>query len=117
MLLNAGKYEKEGGEIAIANVFVVNKSIHDYSNAERYGDIVYLSHGDMRRFSTSRAYRKFIRVLKQSSPDDYLLLSGLPMLCVVAAFILALKHKRLNLLLFNPDNGKKEYLERIIIGE
>jgi len=39
------------------------------------------------------------------------------MLCIVAAFILTAKHNRLNLLLFNPGNAKKEYLERIIIGE
>ena len=98
-------------------VFIVNKSTHDFSAAEKYGEIIFLSQGNMRRFSTSRAYRKYYKILNNSSPEDYLLLSGLPMLCIVAAFILTIKHKRLNLLLFNPGKIKKEYLERIIIGE
>ena len=98
-------------------VYIVNKSIHDYSDAERFGELEFLSTGNLKRFSTSRAYRKFWPILSKSSAKDYLLISGMPMLCIVASFILALKHKRLNLLLFNPSGNKKVYLERILIGE
>ena len=98
-------------------VYIVNKSIHDYSAAEEYGELVFLSEGNMARFSTSKAYRKFIPILEKSAKDDLLMISGMPMLCIVAAFILGQKHERLNLLLFNPTRRKKEYLERIIIGK
>ena len=97
-------------------VFITNKSIHDYSAAEKFGELCFLSEGNMGRFSTSKAYRKFYPILSQSSSDDFLMVSGLPMLCSVATFILATKHKRVNLLLFNPmSGGQKEYLERVLI--
>jgi len=98
-------------------VYIVNRSVHDYSSAERYGEIEYLSTGNLQRFSTSKAYRKFWPILSKSAPNDYLMLSGMPMLSIVAAFILVMKHKRLNLLIFNPVGNKKGYLERILIGD
>lgn len=103
--------------IKMTKVYIVNKSVHDYSDAERYGELVFLSTGNLKRFSTSKAYRKFWPILSQSGPKDYLLVSGMPMLCIIAAFIMSIKHKRLNLLLFNPSGTKKEYLERILIGD
>jgi len=98
-------------------VFVVNKSTHDFSAAKVFGDIVYLSKNNLQKYSTSQAYRIFWPTLIQSDPEDYLIVSGLSMHCLVAAFILTLKHKRLNLLLFTEKNNKKQYLERIIMGE
>jgi len=95
-------------------IYIVNKSIHDYSSAEIYGELVFLSEGNLRKFSTSRAYRKFMPILRNSSEKDYLIISGLPMLNLVAAFILIRKHKRLNMLLFDPSQGKKKYIERIL---
>ena len=102
----------------MSKVYIVNRSIHDYSAAEKFGELVFLSEENMPKFSTSKAYRQFWEVLKDSKPTDHLLISGLPMLGIVAAFILTKKHGRLNLLLFNPSDGmKKDYIERIIMGE
>lgn len=98
-------------------VFIPNRSIHDFSPAEPFGELVYLSTGNMNCFQTSRAYRKFWPLMKDSDPEDYLLVTGLPMLSLVAAYILIMKHRRLNLLLFRTDSaGGKKYLERILIG-
>jgi len=98
-------------------IYVPNKSIHDYSPAEVYGKLVFLSEGNFSCYRTSRAYRKFWPILKNSEPEDYLLVAGLPMLNIVAAYILTRLHGRLNLLLFKTDkNGDKKYLERVIIG-
>jgi len=109
---------KQREVIFLAKVYIVNKSIHDYSAAKEYGDLVFLSEGNMDRFSTSKAYRKFIPILEYSSEDDFLMVSGMSMLCIVAAFILGQRHDRLNLLLFKPKKGgKKEYLERIILAD
>ena len=102
----------------MSKVYIVNRSIHDYSAAEKYGELVFLSEENMSKFSTSKAYRQFWEVLKNSNSTDYLLISGLPMLGIVASFILTKKHGRLNLLLFNPsDGGEKNYIERIIMGD
>jgi hypothetical protein len=99
----------------LPKVYIPNKSIHDFSSAKEFGELIYLSKGDMKRFATNVAYRQFHNILKSSSPDDYLLISGLTMLNVVAAHILTKLHRRLNLLLFNPGKGgNKSYLERIM---
>jgi len=98
-------------------VYVVNKSTHDFSAAKSFGDIIFLSKHNLQKFSTSQAYRIFYPILEKSNPEDYLIVSGMPMHCLVAAFILTNKHKRLNLLLFTEKNNKKKYLERVIIGD
>ena len=96
-------------------VYIPNKSVHDFSAAEKYGKLVFLSEGSIKRFNTSTIYRRFEKILADSSPDDYLMVSGLTMLNIVACHILTKMHGRINLLLFNPQkNGNKSYLERII---
>jgi uncharacterized membrane protein (UPF0182 family) len=98
-------------------VYIVNKSVHDFSAAVEYGELIYLSEGSVNRFNTSQIYRKFYPLLKDSNETDYILITGLTIMNLVAAFIFAIKHKRLNLLLFKSFKGNKEYLERILIGE
>ena len=98
-------------------VYVVNKSVHDFSAAVEFGELIYLSEGSINRFNTSQIYRKFYPILKDSNKTDYILITGLTVMNLVAAFIFAIKHRRLNLLLFKSYRGEKEYLERILIGD
>lgn len=98
-------------------VFIVNRSVHDFSAATTFGDLIYMSEGSINRFNTSGIYRKFYPILKDSHKEDYILITGLTIMNLVAAFIFAMKHKRLNLLLFRTYKDKKEYLERILIGD
>lgn len=98
-------------------VFVVNKGCHDYSQAERYGPIVYLSDRSMNRFDLSAIWRKFEPPLAQSNKEDYILICGLSVMSVVATSIFVSRHGRLNLLLFKGNKGMKdgEYVEETII--
>ena len=89
-------------------VYVVNKSYHDFSDARRYGPLVYLSEGKMSRYEPNKMAREFSAKLSESTEEDYLLLSGLSMMNLIAGICFVLKHKRLNLLLFK--NGR--YLQR-----
>ncbi|MCK4330850.1 hypothetical protein KAX02_13545 [candidate division WOR-3 bacterium] len=98
-------------------VYVVNRSVHDFSAAVEFGKLIYLSKGSINRFNTSQIYRKFYPILKSSEKTDYILITGLTIMNLVAAFIFAIKHRRLNLLLFKSYRGEKEYLERILIGD
>lgn len=96
-------------------VYIPNKSVHDFSAAEEYGELVFLSEGTVKKYSTNIIYREFWQTLKNSQKEDYLLVTGLTSLNIVASYILTLLHGRLNLLLFKPGKGgKKEYLERIL---
>jgi hypothetical protein len=98
-----------------SKVFIPNRSIHDFSAAEVYGEIVFLSEGNIRKYATNILYREFYEILKTSDPTDYILISGLTVLNVIATLIMQRLHGRVNLLLFKPGRGgKKHYVERVI---
>jgi len=92
----------------VQNVYVVNKSNHDFTSAKKFGKLVYLSVGKMSRYEPNKMARQFEDVLKGSSEEDYLLMSGLSMMNSIAVAIFVQKHRRLNLLLFKDGR----YLER-----
>ena len=98
-------------------VYVVNKGGHDHSDAERFGELVFLSTGAMNRYATSTIYRKFVKVLRGSSPGDYILPTGLTVMTLIACAIFARMHGKLNLLLYRTSRNKEVdpyYVERII---
>jgi len=92
-------------------VYIVNKSSHDFSAAERFGDLVSLSEGSMNRYGTSSIHRNFSEKLEESTEGDYILLCGLTVMNVIATSIFVSKHKKLNLLMFQGG----DYIERNIV--
>ena len=92
-------------------VFIVNKSAHDFSSAEDYGEIVFLSEGPMNRYATNHMHRKFTDVMKDSEEHDHIVPCSLNVMNSIACAIFARKHGKLNLLLFKGG----EYLERNLI--
>ena len=98
-------------------VYVVNKGGHDLSAAEKWGELVFLSKGTMNRYATSNIYRKFVKRLENSSPQDYILLTGLTVMSAIACSIFVRKHGRLNLLLYHTSRTEglePHYVERTI---
>lgn len=85
-------------------VFVVNKSTHDYSQAEKYGELVYVTTGHQYHFATGTHARNWLEKLKNSQPEDMIILSSLNVLCGIGCAVFAMLHGRLNLLLYR--NGK-----------
>jgi hypothetical protein len=92
-------------------VFVVSKSSHDFSGAKKFGKIVYLSEGAMNRYQINNMVRQFEAKLENSSPTDFILPCGLSMMNSIACALFALKHGRLNILLFK----KGHYVERNMV--
>ena len=84
----------------MANVYIVNKSSHNFSPAEEYGELVFLSEGSMNRYGTNNMVREFGEVMKGSSPSDYIVPCSLNVMNAIACAIFAHKHGVLNLLLF-----------------
>ena len=95
-------------------VYVPNKSIHDFSAAEKYGRLVFLSEGNINKYATSAIFRSFKKRMKDSDEGDFLLVTGLNVLNIIASMILTQKHKQVNLLLFQTSGVKKDYIERVI---
>lgn len=91
-------------------VFVVNRGAHDYSAAQKYGDLVFCTTGLLHPYSTSQMVREVEAAMASSSPDDYVLLTSLPTLGAVASALFTFKHGCLNLLLFKDG----AYVERRI---
>jgi len=100
------------------NVYIVNRGCHDHTDAERFGKLVYLSEGAVNRYAVATIYRGFIDAMKNSGPDDYILITGLSVMSSIACAIFARKHGRVNLLLFRATRDpqqKGHYVERIIM--
>jgi len=96
-----------------SKVYVVNKTFHDLSAAERYGAITYLSDGPMPRFATNNILRTFEPILKESRRDDYILMSGLTIMTVLACVYFYNMHGKLNLLIYRQSSN--EYVKRTVV--
>jgi hypothetical protein len=79
---------------------------HDFSGAEKYGDLVIVSDGYISPFKTGYMIRLWDKVLKDSSPDDYILICSLPVLCSIGAAMFAVKHNKVNFLQYRMHFDK-----------
>jgi hypothetical protein len=90
-------------------VYIVNKSGHDFDYAKRFGELKFLSEGQISKYAVDSMYRQFADRLRESSPDDYILITGLTVMSCIACSCFAVRHDgRLNLLLFRNN----KYIER-----
>jgi hypothetical protein len=85
-------------------VFIANKSYHNYSDAARFGDIVFVTEGDVNKFQIGKIYRDFEEALKESTERDFFVPTGLPILVGIGSAILAYKHGLVRYLLFKRGN-------------
>ena len=93
-------------------VYIINQGAgHNFEPAKEFGDLVYLSEGWIDRLETGTMHRAFNETLKDSSPDDFIVLTSLAVMCSVACGIFSAKHSRLNLLLYK---GRGVYVKRKI---
>ncbi len=92
----------------MTKVYIVNRSPHDFSEAEKYGKLIFLSEGPMNRYSTNDMLRQFSEAMKDSSASDYIVPCSLNVMNAIASAIFAHKHGTLNLLLFK----ERSYIER-----
>jgi len=99
-------------------VFVINRGCHDLRDAERYGEFVFLSEGAINRYAVANMYREFIQHLKESTKEDFLLITGLSVMSSLACAIFARMHGRINLLLYKASRTpdiEGHYIERTIV--
>lgn len=94
-------------------VFVPNRSGHDFTSAERYGELVYLTEGSVNRFQVANIMRDCQEAMKDAAAGDFILISSLSVINSVACALFAYKFGRLNLLQF--DNRKGITLSRSIV--
>jgi hypothetical protein len=105
----------ESGELnAERKVFVVSRGNHDWSRAERYGEVVFLSEEAVNRTDISNMMRRFEPILrKQSQKYDFIVITGLSVMNAIACTIFGRLHGRLNLLMFDSENDR--YIRRELV--
>ena len=92
-------------------VFVTNKSGHDYTPAEQYGRLVYISEGQLDRFNLNEMYRLTASAIQYANEEDYILVTSLSVLNSIVCSVFARKFGRLNILLYK----NRRYVLRTIM--
>ena len=96
----------------MARVYVINRSSHDFSGAEKYGKLVFLSEGKVDKFQTNNIFRQFYHYLRNADASDFLLCTGLTIMNIIATSILIRRFGKVNLLIYNDKN--RTYSERLL---
>ena len=93
-------------------VFIPNKSHHDYSDAKRFGELIYVTSGVQNKYNTTLLARLWEDVLKKSSAEDFILQTSLSVLNSIGVAMFACKYDgRVNILIWQ----KGKYIERTLI--
>ncbi len=94
-------------------VYVPNNSGHDFSHAESFGELRFVTSGTVDRFKINNMYREAVSALEDSTSDDYIMVTGLTQINVVLTSVFAVKHGRLRLLMY--DAKEERYILREIV--
>lgn len=94
----------------MAKVYIANNTNHDYSKAEQYGELVDVTNGKVPIFKTSIMKVLLEDGLAGFTEDDYLLLAGPAILCVMASTIVFNKFDTVKFLVF--DAKQQDYVVR-----
>jgi hypothetical protein len=96
-------------------VFIPNAGGHDYSSAERFGEIVVMSEGIIDKFKVTSMLRLFTKILKDSEPSDWVMMTGPSVMCTIACSVFTSIHNRLNLLIwrYEKDNQHRYFQSKI----
>lgn len=88
------------------SVYVTNYAGHDFSAAEQYGELEYVTKGNINIYRTDRdLYNLTEKLEKYDDEKDYLLLSGNILVNAMVLSVLLTKGvKKLNLLVYDAKN-------------
>lgn len=97
-------------------IYVPSKGAHDYSDAQRFGELVFMSEGRLNRYAVNKMFRTFDEHIQCSNSNDLILITSLTVMNAVICGMFASKHNCLNLLLFKsvPD-GPSHYVDRRMV--
>jgi hypothetical protein len=93
-------------------VYIINSAGHDYSKAERFGELIVLSEGSLPVFAVDRIRLIYEKGLQEyDSERDFLLLSGNLIPNVIATGVAIMKSGgHISVLIF--DAKRRVYIER-----
>lgn len=98
-------------------VWVPNLGPHDYSPAEQYGKLIYLTEGYINRFDVGGLARKLANGLEDAEPFDYLMMTSLPILCSLSGMILSYKFGNVKFLLYQGGSYSVKEVSFTSLGQ
>lgn len=98
-----------------ARVFVANFAGHDYSKAKKYGELVPITKGFVSMQGLDRLKFQIAEAIATTAPDDYLVLSGANIICVLSAVLWFQLHGKVRVL--NLDKNTRDYREIVLTRE
>lgn len=97
----------------MAKVFIINDLHHNFNKASKFGELVNVTEGKVPIFKIEASVRMLEEGLAEFTDNDYLLVSGPAILCMLAAGVVRHKVKeRLKALVF--DAKEQDYVVRHI---
>lgn len=91
----------------MSTVWIVNEAGHDYSDAARFGELKPLTLGNVNPLQVDRLNWHIAHgIAKYASADDYLLISGTPMVSASALLIWLTCFRSVRLLQWNAKRRK-----------
>lgn len=94
-----------------ARVYIMNNGGHDYSAAKKFGELYFISDELIDREDTAQMYRVIDNAMRDSTGDDYILISSLTSMCSIACAYFAARHGELHLLI----HQRGEYILRDVV--
>ena len=101
----------------MTTVFIPNKAGHDFSAAEKYGELIYVSSGTQHKHGTNLMQRQWQDALKDSTKDDIIMMSGLPHMQAIGCALFGHIHGRVNILIYSPEKERTKYILRTNVFE
>ena len=100
----------------LGKVYVTNRGWHDYTSAERYGQLITLTEARIDYRHTDRVRAQIVEGLRDFDPElDYVLISGMPALAFEVAAHLTKRFGKVRYLYWEPLMN--DYLPRDTTGE
>jgi hypothetical protein len=91
----------------VATVWIVNEAGHPYDDAKRFGELRALTRGHVNTLRVDRVmYDLAIGIGRYASEEDYLLISGTPMLNALALALWMIRFKEAKILQWYASQKK-----------
>ncbi len=89
-------------------VWLVNEGGHDYTTLNKYGRVIPLTRGNVNPFAVDRHLVTIGPRIQAANVEDYVAISGLPILNMVVGLLWLSKFPKMNILQFSMK--KEEYV-------
>lgn len=86
-------------------VYITNYGGHpEYEQAEQFGEFRYITKGYVNFASLDRVKLDILDVIKDSRPEDYLLVSGINIIAIMSGILWFHLHKKVNMLVWDKKH-------------